>query len=124
MPRKDTMILKGEVLAGQKRVVKRTIPEDCTIERLYNRLYSGSVGQFKIFPWIVRNGDIYESLLIFGDPQKPYLSGDDDRDEFDITVEARKGDRIEIWGVNDGTETYDINVGLTIDNYGGRKRVQ
>lgn len=116
------IIFKGPVAAGTKVVKRYDLRREGTIQRLFNRLYSGSVGTFKIYAWLIE-GEKWESILKFADPASPFISGDDDRDEFNVVIPFNRGNYLEIWAVNDGTETYDLNLTIELDYYGGKRRV-
>lgn len=122
MENKANVLFKGSVPSGQKLVKRYSLRKPGTIERIRNRLYSGSVGTFKVYVWLVY-GEAYESVLKFADKLAPYLNGDDDRDEYDVTVPFKPGSYIEVWAVNEGDYSYDLNLTLEVDYYGGMRRV-
>ena len=116
------IIFKAPVAAGTKVIKRYDLRKDGTIQRLFNRLYSGSVGTLKIYAWLV-DGEKWESILKFADAEAPYISGDDDRDEFNVVIPFKRGCYLEIWAVNDGTYSYDLNMTIELDYYGGQRRV-
>lgn len=123
MDSKSNVIFKSPVPAGTKVVKKYSLRKPGTIERIRNRFYSGPTGDLKVYAWLV-DGETFESILKFADNNAPYISGDDDRDEFDVVVPFDRGNYIEIWAVNeDLVNEYSLNLTVELDYYGGKRRV-
>lgn len=121
---KKVVSFRGEVAPGTTRVFRYDLRKDGTIEEIVNRIYSGPVGLLKIRPYLVSQGEVFESMLKFSDGGNDYISGDDDRDRFDVTMPFVRGNYIEVRATNEsGLNPYDVNMSMTLDYYGGQRRI-
>ncbi len=121
---KKIVTFRGTVTHGTERIFRYDLRKPGTIEEINNRIYSGAVGLLKIRPYLVSQGEVYEAMVKHADGADDFLAGDDDRDRYDVTMPFDRGNYIEIRVKNDSdTYDYDLNMAITLDYYGGKRRV-
>lgn len=121
---KKIVSFRGSVTHGTTRVFRYDLRKNGTIEEINNRIYSGAVGLLKIRPYLVSQGEVFEALVKHANGADDYLAGDDDRDNYDVTIPFERGNYIEIQVTNESdTYDYDLNMSMTLDYYGGKRRV-
>lgn len=121
---KKIVTFRGKVTHGTERIFRYDLRKPGTIEEINNRIYSGAVGLLKIRPYLVSHGEVYEAMVKYANGADDFIAGDDDRDRYDVTMPFDRGNYIEVRVANESdTYDYDLNMSMTLDYYGGRRRV-
>lgn len=121
--RKEVMTFRKVIPAGHTDVLAQRVKGAGTIERIFVRFYPGQAGTLHVVPFVEHKGQKLEYMLSSVSTGKNYLSGDDDAFEFDVVVPVQNDDFVKVRVTNTGDYDYDLVVDVSIDYYGGSKRI-
>jgi hypothetical protein len=109
---------------GTPTILQERLKAPCTVEKLRVRFYKGQQLALQVNAYIEHKGQRYENLITYAEGTRKYLSGDDDRYEYDVVLTADNDDYIKVWVLNtDPTNPYDVIVDVMVDYFGGKERV-
>jgi hypothetical protein len=121
---KEVVSFRKLVPAGVTDVLSERIKGPGTVEGFRIRFYPGQQLSLKVWVVIEHKGGLTESLVTFAETSDEFLSGDDDRMEFDVVASVENDDFLKIKVFNsDMVNDYNLAVDVTIDYYGGTQRV-
>lgn len=102
-------------------VIGERIKADGTIESVKVRIYQGVQKALQINPFVEHKGNKLEDMITYPSTTDPYISGDDDYLEFDVTIPVEYDDFLKVWVKNtDATNSYTLVLDVEVDYIGGR----
>jgi hypothetical protein len=121
---KEVISFRKLIPFGTTDVLTERIKGPGTIEGFRVRFYPGQQLALKVWVVIEHKGGLTESLVTFAETSDEFLSGDDDRLEFDVVASVENDDFLKIKVQNtDIDNDYNLALDVTIDYYGGTQRV-
>jgi len=124
LPKQESVSFRKILTVGQETTMKEFIKDDGTIEGLRVRFNQGQQGSLLVRPYIEVKGGSIIDLVTYQQDSDQYLSGDDDKFEFDISLPVGRNDQICVYAKNNSA-TYGrtVVVDIIVDYYGGQNRV-
>jgi hypothetical protein len=99
--------MKREVISVRKNVsplevseVRERVKYNGNIERILIRFYAGQENELTVLPYVQHKGKKNETFFTFPEGTDPYLSGEDDRLDFPLSIEVEYDDEIVIRSEN------------------------
>lgn len=121
---KEIISFRKDIAPNTKDVLAERIKDNCTIEEIRVRFYTGQQGALKVYPFVEHKGHKMESFFTFPSTTNNYLNGDDDYFVFPVSIPCDYDDYVKVQVENtDGTYAYTCVVDMVIDYAGGKQRV-
>ena len=111
---------KTEVIAFRKVIPKGSevrlherIKSDGYIERFMIRFYAGQERELQVQPYVLHKGARTEHFITYQGDSEPYLSGEDDRYEYPLSINVEYDDEVYVYCKNT-SDTYDYTLNCEI----------
>ncbi len=125
MNKKEVIAFRKSIAPSTKEEIRERIKADGTIEGVMVRFYPGQQRDLRVAIEKENRGNkTRESIVTYPAGTDRFLSGDDDVVNIPCVLECQNDDEIIVTAENiNSNYTYTLVCDVTIDYYGGKKRV-
>lgn len=124
MESREVLRFREKVQPTIKDTQRFKVPQNCTIERVIIRFYSGPQSDLRVNPYVEHFDEIIGNCIQYVNKNYPYIDGDNDIFEYKISKHAFKNEYICVDYENiNSTYAYDMIVDIEVDYLKGVERV-
>jgi hypothetical protein len=116
--KKEVVAVRKKILPGQMLTIKERIKYAGIIEQINVRFYAGQENELEILPYVNRKGQRIDTFFTYPEGTNPFLSGEDDRLSYPLSIPVENDDEIHLRVINRNTEyTYTLVVDVVVTYY-------
>jgi 3-dehydroquinate dehydratase len=120
--KKEVIVFRYNLAGGQKVTLKERIKADCTIVEVRVRFYPGQENSLKVRPYILHKLNKPEEIFTYVEGGSVFLSGDDDRESYPVSLSAQYDDEVVVYAENTSIYEYTVAVDVVVDYDSGQFR--
>lgn len=112
--KKNAISFRKQIKAETSERISHRVRNAGLVEGLRVRFYAGQEEGLQVRPIILHAGDQPQEMVTFPPGTKPYLAGDDDVIEFDLSLEIDRDDEIVMECKNTTIYDYDLVIDVEV----------
>lgn len=123
MDKREVVLIRKTVPAGQSVEIRERIKSDGTLEAMKIRFYAGEGLTLQVRPVVEKRGGQAVDVVTYPAGTDNFIIGDDDYLEYTPVIAVSNDEELVVYATNTGGVDSKLVIDFEVDYYAGKKRI-